>query len=1312
MAVSQSQIIDLLYKEAFGVTKTDTATNKSPSNESIPSPALNRGDTQWTQSDQIPGTAAAVAGVVQAYLGVDAIECTADNTTVPVGGIYPTWVTNLTYWIPAEFGSTYNVQIWVDSPGVANPTATGTQIFADGSGGTGQWFYNYQSGVLNFIGETIPASLTAGKVLYVVGYRYIGLVGVTDLPSGTKIGNLTITGSNIASDETNANINISSNGTGVIVSNANVYAPTFIGNIVGNISGNITIGGANTQLIFNDNGIANGNANLTFNKANSLLTLAGILSVSGNTSIGGNLNMSSQWINNVGYPNLSTDAATKSYVDTMVSTGIAYHAPVNVATTTTLAVATGGTTAYNSPNGAANGIGAYISTTGTFLNIDSANVQTIGTRILVKDEANAAWNGIYEYSNTTAITRTTDADQYGPDSTEQLSLNDYFFTLGGTVNEGTAFVVASPPGTITFGTSNITFSVFSQSQVYDAGTGIAITGTTISTTANQSHVTAVGTLTNLSVAGNANIGNIGTGGFITATGNITGANILTGGIVSATGNGTFGNISTTGSGGNITGANVVSANTFTATANVTAGNLNTGGLLTVTGNANIGNIGTSGLLLAIGNITGGNLVTGGAVSATGNITGANLVTGGLLSVTGNANIGNIGTGLVTATGNITGANITTGGLITSTGNITGGNLNTGGLLTVTGNANIGNIGTGGLLLAIGNITGGNLITGGVVSATGNVSGSNLIASYGVSSPNITSNTNVNFSGAGNVFLGNVSNLHITGGTPDQILKTDGNGNLSWSSGTALVNGYSNVTIPNANGNVYINANAGVDQQWIFGADGNLTGPAAGLANLGNLVIANFANIASNTTTSNLTVNLELSGNTANFTGNIKSLNANLGNLATANFVNVSSNLSVTDTATIGNITANNLTVNLQLSGNTANFTGNVITNNLTVNLQLSGNTANFTGNITSLNANLGNLATANFINVSSNLFVTDTANVGNLRTNNLLYANGQPWDLQEAAGANTQIQYNDGNNNFGASSKFTFDYAGNVLTVDGNANITGTTTTGQAELTSLSPTQLVYGNANSYLVGSANLAFDDVAGNLIIVGNVIATNFVGNISGNLIAPGANTQVVFNDNNVANAVANFAYDKSFNSSGGRLNVGNTVGGEITTDTFYANYANLGLANVSGNIVSGGNIATTGSGGNVTMTGGDIVGANVASANTFTAATNVNIGNTHVGWGTTTTSNINANQTIAQFSTTGIAAIEFLVKGEDAAGGKYSVATVTAVTNGTNVDYVIYASAFLTSGTGALAVNISGGNVALQVTPSSSNSTVWTTQYRIM
>jgi hypothetical protein len=76
-------------------------------------------------------------------------------------------------------------------------------------------------------------------------------------------------------------------------------------------------------------------------------------------------------------------------------------------------------------------------------------------------------------------------------------------------------------------------------------------------------------------------------------------------------------------------------------------------------------------------------------------------------------------------------------------------------------------------------------------------------------------------------------------------------------------------------------------------------------------------------------------------------------------------------------------------------------------------------------------------NLTANLYVTNTANVGNLRTDNLLYANGQPWDLQEAAGSNTQIQYNLGNN-FAASANFTFNDATNVLTVTGNANVTNT----------------------------------------------------------------------------------------------------------------------------------------------------------------------------------------------------------------------------------------------------------------------------------
>lgn len=185
MAILDSAKVDLLYKKLFGVAKTDTTTNKGASNESIASPAINRGDKIWTQASTIPGTAAAVAGIVQAYQTTAAVQCTADNTTTAVGGVYPTWKTNLTDWIPPEFGSTYFVAVYSDTSGVSNPVSTGTQMFDSGIGGVGEWFFDYQSGVLNFIGGTIPAALTVSKVVYITGYRYIGEIGLQTIKGGT-----------------------------------------------------------------------------------------------------------------------------------------------------------------------------------------------------------------------------------------------------------------------------------------------------------------------------------------------------------------------------------------------------------------------------------------------------------------------------------------------------------------------------------------------------------------------------------------------------------------------------------------------------------------------------------------------------------------------------------------------------------------------------------------------------------------------------------------------------------------------------------------------------------------------------------------------------------------------------------------------------------------------------------------------------------------------------------------------------------------------------------------------------------------------
>ena len=176
-------------------------------------------------------------------------------------------------------------------------------------------------------------------------------------------------------------------------------------------------------------------------------------------------------------PTLDLQAATKQYVDTKASTGLVYHQPVQCATTQSLAAQTGGTVTYN--NGAS-GVGATITLSIPLLILDGYTLLNTN-RILVKNEVNQAYNGIYTWATGgLVLTRATDADTYGSD-VNQLSQNDYFFVQNGTVNIGSSYVVTTV-GTIVFGTTAITFAEFSNSQVYSAGTGLTLTGTTFSIT--------------------------------------------------------------------------------------------------------------------------------------------------------------------------------------------------------------------------------------------------------------------------------------------------------------------------------------------------------------------------------------------------------------------------------------------------------------------------------------------------------------------------------------------------------------------------------------------------------------------------------------------------------------------------------------------------------------------------------------------------------------------------------------------------------------------------------------------------------------
>ena len=543
MSIPISQKVDLLYKQAFGVTKTDTEANKSPSNESIASPLLNRGDTLWSQSDQIPGVAASTAGLVQAYTGSGAQECVADNTTVPIGGVYPTWKTSLTYWIPAEFGSTYSVSVWVDDSGAADPTSTGTQIFGAGSGGTGEFFYNYQSGVLNFIGETIPTALTSSKVLYIVGYRYIGLTGVTSLPDGTQIGNLVISDQTVTGQNANANIVFTANGSGQVVTSGNITASYFYGNgafLSGIDTSGIANGTSNVSIpLVNGNINLNVNGILTANITDSGIVATGTGSFTGNLS-GANLNTS------------GVVSATGNISGGNLTSGGVVEVTGNVIggnlTTVGLVSATGNVSGGNITTG------GVVDATG---NVSGANLTSGG---VVEVTGNVIGGNI---------------------------------TTGGVVD---ATGNVSGANLTSGGVVEVTGNVI--------GGNITTVGL-VSATGNVSggNITTAGVV---DATGNVSGGNITTAGVVDATGNVSGANLTSGGVVEVTGNVIGGNLTTVGlvsATGNVSGGNITTAGVVTATGNVSGGNLTTAGNIdTTAGIFNGDGYGISNI--AAGNIVG------------------------------------------------------------------------------------------------------------------------------------------------------------------------------------------------------------------------------------------------------------------------------------------------------------------------------------------------------------------------------------------------------------------------------------------------------------------------------------------------------------------------------------------------------------------------------------------------------------------------------------------------------------------------------------------------------------------------------------
>lgn len=209
MAITDTQKVDYLFKKlGFGLTKTDISVVKSASNESIASPLLVRADTIWQQSALIP-TSIPTSNSSVVALYSDAIGNTIKAVNDVTSSANRTWTTGLIDWIDSSFGATYQVKVYLAPSGTTTPQTTGTQLFSDGSGSSDEWFFDYQSGVLNFIGESLPPLSFSGNSIFISGARYIGLKGIN------AIGNIIFSNTTISTSNSNSNL--------YLTSNANVY---------------------------------------------------------------------------------------------------------------------------------------------------------------------------------------------------------------------------------------------------------------------------------------------------------------------------------------------------------------------------------------------------------------------------------------------------------------------------------------------------------------------------------------------------------------------------------------------------------------------------------------------------------------------------------------------------------------------------------------------------------------------------------------------------------------------------------------------------------------------------------------------------------------------------------------------------------------------------------------------------------------------------------------------------------------------------------------------------------------------------------
>jgi hypothetical protein len=495
--------------------------------------------------------------------------------------------------------------------------------------------------------------------------------------------------------------------------------------------GNGTPGGSNTQVQFNDEGNFGGDAGFTYDSTTNILSVSGNI-VANNFTGSGNIviaritangNVTANYFIGNGSQLTGIAATSANFANFAGNVTVAAQPNItSLGTLTSLSVSGNVTANYFFGNGAlltgiANSnyspLANFANYAGNVTVSNQPNITSLGTltTVTVSGNANIANLAVTQFTNN-LIPSTNITYDIGNTTRRWKDL----YLSGNTIYIGNTTITATSDGiSINGGNGNVTAENLTDVPAANVIGQVsnALVSSTVYTNA-QPNITSVGTLTSVTVTGNANVGNL------LATGNVVGSNV-------------------------------------TANQYLTALNANLTGAVSLGGAVSIGALGSLTSLSNV-NFNSSPNITLGTVS---NIHISGGVSGYFLRTDGAGNlswaVGGGGGGNGTPGGNTTEVQFNDNGVFGASANFT---FNPFSYVLAVPTINTTTVSVGNTL---------------TVNTTANMYNVNL---SGV----LTANSNVNMTSSPNINLGSVSNLHIQGGTNGYVLATDGAGNLSWTAG--------------------------------------------------------------------------------------------------------------------------------------------------------------------------------------------------------------------------------------------------------------------------------------------------------------------------------------------------------------------------------------------------------------------------------------------------------------------------------------------------------------------------------------------------